>query len=95
MTTLRKHLSVSLAAATLGGILLGCTTHLLGGADAASLRDANALESQLYKDEADDGGVPKAVLRAEAKREFCAVRDVLRRSSAQDDAGALSCGSGK
>ena len=50
---------------------------------------------RVWRDEADDAGVSKALLRAEEKRDFCAVRDVLRRSFAQDDAGALPCGSGR
>ena len=94
MATRPKRLLFSLG--ILASLLTpACTTYLLGPADRASLRDANALEAQVWRDEADDAGVSKALLRAEEKRDFCAVRDVLRRSFAQDDAGALPCGSGR
>lgn len=66
-------------------MLAACTTHLLGDADRASLRDALEDDERAY--EALDGGLTRAFIRAS----YCSDHAVLRRSGAAPEAGLIRC----
>jgi len=69
----------------------GCVTHILSDADKVKLDSSQALEGQLYKDLAEDSGVPKRVLRAEAATLYCSDTDVLVGSGVAAPDGGLVC----
>ena len=66
-------------------LLEGCTTHVLGPADVASLRDSLELDAREYQ------GLDGGLLRAYARAAYCSDRAVLDRSGAAPDAGPIVC----
>ena len=83
-----RCITATVALTAIGGCV---TTHILAAADKVKLESSVALEGQMYKDLAEDSGVPKKVIRAETAGLYCSDESVLVGSGEPAPDGGLAC----